>query len=126
MRFAMTAKKDLKKRVRSRQREIGERYTTALERVKQSRARPRLPVLELPDLSPMATAAGLRCRAYCSFPFWDLRKEEQERASLARSVLERLVQVLRVTETDPSTALLRSALLHGIAPPPGTFGLGRA
>jgi len=50
----MTAKKDLKKKVRSRQLQTGERYTAALERVKQSRARPRVPILELPDLSAIA------------------------------------------------------------------------
>jgi len=126
MRFAMTAKKDLKKRVRSRQREIGERYTTALERVKQSRARPRLPILELPDLSALATAAGLKCRAYCSCAFRDLRTDSQEQASLARSVLARLVQVLRVTAKEPSSALLRSALLDGKAPPVNASGFWRA
>jgi len=122
----MTAKKDLKKRVRSRQQQTGERYTTALERVKQSRSRLPVPILELPDLSAIAAAAGLKCRAYCSLSFRDLRKDGQEQASLARSVLERLVQVLRVTETDPSTALLRTALLHGKALPPDVFGLWRA
>jgi hypothetical protein len=121
----MTAKKDLKKRVRSRQQQTGERYTAALEHVKQGGARkPRLPVVEVPDLSAIAIAAGLKGRAYCSFPFWHLRNDGDGRASLARIVLERLVRVLRVTETDPSTALLRRALLHGkILSPPGAFGL---
>ena len=122
----MTAKKDLKKKVRSRQLQTGERYTAALERVKQSRARPRVPILELPDLSAIAASAGLKCSAYCSLPFRDLRQDDQEQASLARSVLDRLVEVLRVTETDPSTALLRRALLHDKAPPPDAFRLWRA
>jgi len=122
----MTAKKDLKKRVRSCQQQTGKRYITALERVKESTARPRVPIVELPDLSAIAAAAGLKCRAYCSLSFRDLRKDGQEQASLARSVLERLVEVLRVTEPDSSTALLRNTLLHGKAPPPGAFGLWRA
>lgn len=110
----MTAKKDLKKRVRARQRQTGERYTTALEQVKQQGdRRPRVPVVEMPDLTAIASAVGLRSSAYCSFAFWNLNNDDQARTSLARTVLGRLVKVLRVTEADPSTALLRSALLHG-------------
>lgn len=108
----MTAKKDLKKRVRARQKQTGERYTTALERVKRL-AKPRVPVVEMPDLTASAATAGLKCRAYCSLAFWNRSDDDQARSSLAQAAFERLAQVLRVTETDPSTALLRGALLHG-------------
>jgi len=119
----MTAKKDLKKRVRARQRQTGERYTTALERVKQLGVKKRrVVVVEMPDLTAIATAVGLKCPAYCSFAFWNQSHQDEERASIARSVLERLLEVLRATETDPSTALLRGALLHGkTLPSPRAF-----
>lgn len=110
----MTAKKDLKERVRARQEQTGERYTTALERVRRQGAKKRRAiVVDVPDLTEIAAALGLKSRAYCSFAFWNQSQRDDERASIARSVLRRLVEVLRATETDPSTALLRGALLHG-------------
>ncbi len=56
----MTEKKDLKKRVRARQRKTGERYTTALAQLSMPR------IAELPDASAEARAEGLRCTAIVS------------------------------------------------------------
>ena len=100
----MTAKRDLKKRVRERQARTGERYTTALAEVLQERPG-RVPVLELVELTADAAALGLRCRA-AMFP-------DVAAAVDGASVLARLRDALLATRDDPRLNLLRSALLDG-------------
>jgi len=116
----MTAKRDLKKRVRERQAKTGESYTTAREHVLAGReapepepAREPMSVLELVDLTPAAERLGLRCRASI-FP--DLAKRVD-----GATVLARLRAALLATEGDPATALLRGVLLRGEPPPPVTM-----
>lgn len=88
----MTAKKDLKKRIRARQRQSGERYTTALEQVKAEAPRSsRVQIVVLNEISDQARAAGLRSRVYASSALWALRSAKPERDLLLRAVLGRLV-----------------------------------
>ena|GEM_PF-4139793 len=75
-------------------------------------------IVVLNEISDQAGAAGLRSRVYASSALWALRSVKPERDLLLRAVLERLAEVLRVTESDASTALLRRALLDGKAMPP--------
>src|SRR5690348_1645916 len=88
----MTAKKDLKRRVRDRMRQTGERYKTALAHVRA--AAPEAPeapaptkkpsiILESPpshDLSEIARFEGFRCRAATSEPWWSKIEAEEGRA----------------------------------------------
>jgi len=106
----MTAKRDLKRRVRERQARTGEHYTTALRHVLAQRPDdpPAVPVLELVDLSVLAAELGLCCRA-AMVPALAERVE-------SRRVLERLRDALRATEDDPATSLLRGVALRGERP----------
>ena len=114
----MTAKKDLKKRVRARQQQTGERYTAALARLRKQPAKtPRPSISEAPSLTTFAKAEGLKCLAYCSFPFWELCDGEV-RSALARGAFDRLVRVLRVTAVEPSTSLLERSTQLGV---PGAY-----
>jgi hypothetical protein len=100
----MTAKRDLKRRVRERQAQTGERYTTALDEVLAERPG-RVPVLELIDLSADAATVGLRCRA-AMFP------DVGAGVDGAR-VLARLRDALLATRDDPRMQVMRSVLLDG-------------
>jgi hypothetical protein len=109
----MTAKRDLKKRVRDRQQRTGESYTTAREHVLAGRdpgderdpGRTPVEVLELVDLSAEAARLGLVCRAA-------MAPALVERVDGA-TVLARLRTALLAAEGDPGTALLRRVLLRG-------------
>ena len=110
----MTAKRDLKKRVRERQARTGESYTSAREQVLAARAPELVPVIELVDVSAEATRLGLVCRAL-------MVPTLAERVDAA-TVLARLRTALLATEGDPSTAFLRRVLLRG--EPAGPMPLG--
>ena len=55
----MTDRRDFKRRVRARQAHTGESYMVALQHVRAQRP-PRVPMIELVDLTPVGKALGLR------------------------------------------------------------------
>jgi hypothetical protein len=107
----MTAKKNLKKRVRDRQAHTGESYTAALTKVlAQAPDRPEDDlVVELTDLSPQAARLGWKCHV-AAWP--DLA----ERADLT-VVLDHLHGALRALGDDAVISVMRAAVLEGIHPP---------
>jgi hypothetical protein len=106
----MTARRDLKKRVRERQAATGERYTAALQEVLQARSERQVPVVELVDLTETAAELGLHSRAVISPTL--IRQVD------GRVVLQRIRDVLLASEGDPRTALFRGVLLRGERLPP--------
>jgi hypothetical protein len=96
----MTAKKDLKRRVRARQEKTGESYTAALAHVRK----PKVPTLELDDVTDIAAELGIRCRV-SAFPGID-----------ARPALMRIRDALVATGDDPATERLRRALFENLSP----------
>jgi hypothetical protein len=105
----MTAKKDLKRRVRERQAKTGESYATARARVTASTEKPpAIPVVELIDASEDAAKLGLQCDVLVSPGL-------AERIAPVR-ILERLRNALIATDDDPQTRVLRSVVLRGEAP----------
>lgn len=106
----MTRKKDLKKRVRERMRRTGERYTTALARVRdEAEPEPSSIVLELFDVSQRAAAAGCTCAVRLSPGVTTLLPDGGDIDAL----LARLVALLRATAGDADTAALRAIVLEG-------------
>src|SRR5262252_4775100 len=106
----MTAKRDLKKRVRARQARTGERYTAALAHVLGPTPRAgRVPVTELADVSAAAAQAGLTGRVLI-FPELAARID-------VPGALRRIRAALTATQDDPATELLRGVLLLGRRPP---------
>jgi hypothetical protein len=105
--MSMTAKRDLKKRVRERQARTGERYTTARRHIVREPSG-AVPVVELEDITKEAARLGFHCRVV-ALP--DLFRRVDRNA-----MLERIRDALRATGDDPATALLRSAVLQGIEP----------
>lgn len=120
----MTAKRDLKKRVRERQAKTGESYTAARRHVlaaKPANDAPEpepaaagdspptspIPVDSLVDHSALATSVGLRCKIL-------MTAKLAEALDPAR-VLIGLREVLLATLRDPATDLLRAVGLHGDA-----------
>jgi hypothetical protein len=102
----MTAKRDLKRRVRERQAKTGEAYTTARHKVVAAVGKPAaIAVDELLDLTADAAALGLRCKILMS-------------SALATTVdplrvLTSLRDALLATLRDPDTELLRGIALSG-------------
>jgi hypothetical protein len=94
----MTAKKDLKRRVRARQAKTHESYTAALAQVRG--ARPKVPTVELDDVTAMAAELGIRCKVF-TYPGVD-----------ARATLERMRDALRATGGDPATERLSKGLFE--------------
>jgi hypothetical protein len=131
----MTAKRDLKKRVRARQAKTGESYTAARRHVTAARpaaevddeaetgdsspsdapASPPIAVDSLVDVTAMATSVGLRCKI--------LMSERLAEAIDPKRILLELRFMLLSTVRDPTSDRLRAVALHGdtSAPP-----LGRA
>jgi hypothetical protein len=103
----MTRKRDLKKRVRERQERTGERYTTALQHVRGRRV-PKVPVIELGDMTAEAAGLGIKCRV---FAFPDLA----EKIGCA-AILRRLRDALQATGDDPATELMRTVVMRGERP----------
>jgi hypothetical protein len=120
VRMEMTAKRDLKRRVRDRQAHTGESYMTALRHVRNRRPGEResegegaVPVIEMIDVSEIAAALGIQCSVILSPTLAD-------RIDVA-TVLRQLRDALAATERDPAFALMR-AVLRGENPvaPRGT------
>jgi hypothetical protein len=109
--MSMTAKKDLKKRVRTRQAHTGESYTTALGQVLARRPPAEGILVELTELTEEAARLGLHVRrAFASPPV--IQQVD------GPSALAQLRDALSATEEDTDTALLRSVLLAGQRPTP--------
>jgi hypothetical protein len=101
----MTAKKDLKRRVRERQERTGESYVTARKRVVAARPE-AIPVVQLVDLSTDARNLGLRGRVMAT-------EELLERVDAER-LLGRLRDALVATADDPLLAGFRDVLIGGV------------
>jgi hypothetical protein len=106
----MTAKRDLKRRVRERQAKTGETYTTARRNVVTT-APKRAPIAvdELIDLTAEAAALGLRCKILMS-------QRLATRVDPMR-VLTSLRDALLATLRDADTELLRGIALDGVVSP---------
>ena len=73
----MTIRRDLKRRIRERQAQTGERYTTARAHVLGAATPPgRVPdwVIELHDVSDRAQAVGILCPVRVSSTLWRASK----------------------------------------------------
>lgn len=103
----MTAKRDLKRRVRERQGRTGESYMTALRHVLDQRPSV-VPVVEMIELSEVGAAMGIQCRVRMS-PVLADRID-------AVGALRRLREALIATERDPAFDLMRRVVMHGEAP----------
>jgi hypothetical protein len=103
----MTAKRDLKRRVRERQGRTGESYMTALRNVLDQRPS-AVPVVEMIELSEVGAALGIQCRVRMA-PVLADRID-------AVGALRRLREALITTERDPAFGLFRQVVLHGEAP----------
>jgi len=106
----MTAKKDLKRRVRERQAKTGESYTAARAQIvdEPEEKESAIPVVELVDATDEATKLGLQCDV--------LVEPNLARRIAPARILERLRDALIATEDDPQTKLLRGVILRGEAP----------
>lgn len=102
----MTARRDLKRRVRERQSRTGESYMTALRHVLDNR--PAVPVVELIDITDIAAALGMACWAR-------LTPTLADRIDVA-SVLRQLRDALVATPRDPALDLMRRVVLGGESP----------
>lgn len=102
----MTARRDLKRRVRERQARTGESYMTALRHVLDNR--PAVPVVELIDITDIAAALGIACRARLTPTLAD----RIDAASALRQLRDALVATLR----DPALDLMRRVVLGGESP----------
>lgn len=103
----MTAKRDLKRRVRERQGRTGESYMTALRHVLDQRPSV-VPVVELIELSEVGAAMGIQCRVRMA-PVLADRID-------AVGALRRLREALIATERDPAFDLMRRVVMHGESP----------
>jgi hypothetical protein len=123
----MTAKKDLKRRVRERQAQTGESYVTARRHVVAQApdpvrpgaepppapppadpAEPRRPVIhvdEMHDITEAAAQLGWRCRVTITRSLLDLAE--------ASHVLDKIRVLLDATANDPAMERFRTVLLHG-------------
>jgi hypothetical protein len=118
----MTAKRDLKRRVRERQARTGESYMTALRQVRGQQAPdapvpavpvpavpvPAVSVIEMIDVTDIAAALGIQCTATLSPTLAD-------RIDVA-TVLRQLRDALTATARDPAFAVMRAAVMRGENP----------
>jgi hypothetical protein len=109
----MTAKRDLKRRVRERKARTGESYMTALRQVRShdtpaASAPAAVPVIEMIDITEIAAALGIKCTA-------TLSPTLAERIDVA-TALRQLRDALTVTERDPAFAVMRAAVMRGEHP----------
>jgi hypothetical protein len=104
----MTIRRDLKRRIRERQEQTGERYTTARAHVLGALGQPSFPVpfpvIELHDVTELARAAGLACPVRVT-------PSLQRSASQIPTVLEQLRRIL-LGSTQGLDAMQR-VVLHG-------------
>jgi hypothetical protein len=117
--MSMTARRDLKRRVRDRQGQTGESYMTALRHVLDQRPN-AVPVIEMIELTEVGEAMGIRCRVRMSPALADRID--------AVGALRRLREALLATERDPAFDLMRRVVLYGEAPVlrlTGSMDIGR-
>jgi hypothetical protein len=105
--MSMTARRDLKRRVRDRQGQTGESYMTALRHVLDQRPN-AVPVVELIELTEVAAAMGIRCQVR-------MAPDLADRID-AVAALRRLRDALLATERDPAFHLMRRVVLLGESP----------
>lgn len=103
----MTAKRDLKRRVRDRQGQTGESYMTALRHVLDQRPSV-VPVVEMIELSEVGAAMGFQCRVR-------MAPELADRIDVV-GALRRLRDALVATERDPAFDLMRRVVMYGECP----------
>src|SRR6185503_15925854 len=103
----MTKQRDLKRLVRERQSRTGESYVTALRHVRGDRGTP-VPVVEMIDLTEVASALGFKCR---TLVLPDLAKQIDVAAALRQ-----LRTVLLTTTRDHAFDLMRAVVLCGEQP----------
>jgi hypothetical protein len=109
----MTKKKDLKKRVRARQEETGQRYTAALNDVLAAKEKPQarkplpMEVIEYADATAAAQRIGLRCRVYIHPALW---KGAAESEALTELALRRIHQIAQLDAALGMRAFRRVAL----------------
>jgi hypothetical protein len=105
--MSMTARRDLKRRVRERQGHTGESYMTALRQVLDQRPN-AVPVIEMIELTEVGEAMAIRCRVRMSPALADRID--------AVGALRRLRAALVATERDPAFDLMRRVVLYGESP----------
>jgi hypothetical protein len=105
--MSMTARRDLKRRVRERQGQTGESYMTALRHVLDQRPS-AVPVVELIELTEVAEAIGIQCRVRMAPALADRID--------AVDALRRLRAALLATERDRAFDLMRRVVLYGESP----------
>jgi hypothetical protein len=101
----MTAKRDLKKRIRDRAARTGERYTAARQHVLGPGEPAGVPFIELRDMSKQAARLGIQCPTYM-FPGVADRVD-------GPALLAHIRDCLRATERDRATDILRAVILDG-------------
>ena len=109
----MTAKRDLKRRVRERQARLGESYMTALRHVQAQRPEPvaerrAIPVVELIDVSEIAAPLGYKLRV-------TVAPSVVDRIDVA-ATLTRFRDMLLSTTRDRQLDLMRDVVLRGEQP----------
>ena len=107
----MTAKRDLKRRVRERAARTGESYMAARAHVVGEQADSKPSVIEVEEMIDVAAEAeqlGFKCRVVTTSTL--ARRVDW------RAVLERLRDALVATDGDPTTDALRAVALRGERP----------
>jgi hypothetical protein len=110
----MTAKRDLKRRVRDRQARTGESYVTARRHVTEQAPPPdeptssAIPVVEMISLTDEAAELGFRCRVTITSTLAARVDPSQ--------VLARVRDALHATIEDPGFEVLRAVVLRGEQP----------
>jgi hypothetical protein len=111
----MTAKKDLKRRVRERQQQTGESYVAARRGLLAESAEPEPPsekpfdVVEMEDVTALAAELGFKCTVAVT--------KNLSAQLTARTALERLRDVLLGTTEDPALEPMRAVVFRN-APMP--------
>ncbi|HVH42429.1 MAG TPA: hypothetical protein VM925_08795 [Labilithrix sp.] len=108
----MTAKKDLKRRVRERMKATGEPYTVALEHVRA----PKCSLIEPEprDLTELAKHEGFDCVVEVGRTAWEkIVADERSADAWFRLVLEKLRQLLVASIGEPGADKMRGYLVHG-------------
>jgi hypothetical protein len=105
----MTAKKDLKRRIRERMERTGEPYSVARREVMTdpppTQQPPVIEVVEMDDITELGAELGFRCTISITHA---LTAEVA-----ARTVLEKLRDVLIKTPGDPALDTIRGVMLYG-------------
>lgn len=112
----MTAKKDLKRRVRERQAQTGESYVTARRHVTAAAptleaAPPSAPVIEVDetvDLTEQGAALGFHCRIHSTSKLGALVSHE--------ALLRHIRTIVDATSEDPDMKHFRDVILRGQRP----------